>query len=71
MHATQQLMRKIFTMLLSVVFVYVSVQENHHSNSYEVNVIRISAKMQNSAKGETLKVSSLKVHTLLLYFETK
>lgn len=27
--------------------------------------------MQNSEKAETLKVSSLNVHALLLYFETK
>lgn len=69
MDGTQQLMRKIVTMLLSIVFVHLSVQENLHSNSYEVNVF--SVKMQNSEKGETLKVSSLNVYVLLLYFETK
>lgn len=57
MDCTQKLMRKFFTMLLSMVFVYLSVQENLHCNSYEVNVIRISARMQNSEKGETLNVT--------------
>lgn len=71
MDGTQHFMRKIFTMLLSMVFVSLSVQENLHSNNYEVNVIRISAKVHNSEKGETLKVSSFNEHTLLLYFETK
>lgn len=71
MDGTQHFMRKIFTMLLSMVFVSLSVQENLHSNSYEVNVIRITAKMHNSEKGETLKVSSFNEHNLLLYFETK
>lgn len=70
MDSTQQLMI-IFTMLLSMVFVYLSVQENFHCNSYELNVIRISAKIQSWEEGETLMVRSLIVHPLLLYIETK
>lgn len=58
-------------MLLNMVFAYLSVQENLHSNSYEVNVCRISTKMQSSEKGETLNVNSLNVNALLLYFESK
>lgn len=54
-----------------MVFAYLSVQENLHSYSYEVNVCRISTKMQSSEKGETLNVNSLNVNALLLYFESK
>lgn len=54
-----------------MVFAYQSAQEKFHSNSYEVNVCRFSAEMQNSEKGERLNVHSLNVDTLLLHFESK
>lgn len=54
-----------------MIFAYLSVQDNLHSNIYEVNICKISAKMQNSGKGGKLTMNSLNMNALLLYFETK
>lgn len=51
-------------MWLNMVFAYLSVQENLHSKSYEVNVCSINTKMKNSEKGERLNVNSLNVNVL-------
>lgn len=54
-------------MWLSMVFIYLSVQETLHCNSYELNVISISAKIQIQKKVRLLRC----IHLMcILYFYT-